>query len=143
MLNPDEEFNVSKFSIEASKIIDIIHKQDKTPIVCGGSGLYIKSLIDGIIDKVETDNSYRVINYQQFRKKFGNEYLYDELIKFDNKNASQMLPQNWKRVVRALEVHHLTRKSFRILPFTEKAKIKIQFYSVWTRMGENESLSAD
>ena len=70
-LDLDESFNASKFSIESSKIIDELSKQGKIPIVAGGSGLYIKSLIDGIIDEVETDEIYRGEVYT-LRKKYGN-----------------------------------------------------------------------
>lgn len=135
VLSPNGEFNASKFSTEASKVIDIIHQQGKIPIVCGGSGLYIKALIDGIIDEVETDNSYRNELYE-LRRKYGNEYLYDELRKVDIESASKMLPQNWKRVVRALEVYHLTGKTIGYFHAQIKQKSPynfIQFGLEWER----------
>ena len=94
-LDLDERFSASKFSIESSKIIEELLKQGKIPIIAGGSGLYVKALIDGIIDEVQTDEVYRGELYK-FQKIHGNEFLYNELLKVDPESAVKMLPQNWK-----------------------------------------------
>ena len=106
-LDPSENYDVSMFEKDAEKIIDQIYKKNKTPIVVGGSGLYIKALIDGIFENADKDEEYRNELLQK-RKEFGNEYLYEELKKADPVSAEKMLPQNWKRVMRALEVLHTT-----------------------------------
>lgn len=106
-LEPDVDFNASKFEVEAIEKIQKMFDEGKTPIVVGGSGLYIRALIDGIMNSVDTDAEYREELYA-LREKFGNEYLYDILKKVDPKSADEMLPQNWKRVVRSLEVFHIT-----------------------------------
>ena len=106
-LDPSENYDVSKFEKDANGIIDQIHKKNKTPIVVGGSGLYIKALIDGIFNTADRDDEYRE-HLLQKRKDFGNEFLYEELKKVDLTSAERMLPQNWKRVMRALEVFHTT-----------------------------------
>lgn len=59
------------------------------------------------MNTVETDLDYRK-ELNELREKFGNEYLYEQLKKVDSKSASEMLPQSWKRVIRLLEVFHLT-----------------------------------
>ena len=135
LLNPDQEFNASRFSNESSKLIEAIHKNNKIPIVCGGSGLYVKSLIDGIIDEVEVDKAYRNELYD-LRKMYGNEYLYNQLLKVDLESAGKMLPQNWKRVVRALEVFHVTGKTIGYFHSQRKQKSSfnfIQFGLEWER----------
>lgn len=109
-LNPDENFNVSKFSVEASKVIVKLHKEGRIPIVVGGTGLYVKALVDGIINEIEVDEEYRAELYE-LKEKYGNDFLYNELKKIDPESAAKMLPQNWKRVIRALEVYHLTGKT--------------------------------
>ena len=106
-LNPDEPFNVSKYEDASLKIIDELHQKNKIPIVVGGSGLYIKALVDGLFNEVDTDEEFRRKLIDE-REKFGNEYLYQKLIAVDRESADTMLPQNWKRVIRALEVFHLT-----------------------------------
>jgi tRNA dimethylallyltransferase len=125
-LNPNENYNANKFSVEAFKIISKLQKQRKIPIVVGGSGLYIKALIDGIIDEVETDEHYRSELYD-LRKKHGNDFLYNELKKVDPESADKMLPQNWKRIIRALEVFHLTGKTIGYFHSTQKKKENYSF----------------
>lgn len=109
ILEPDEEFNASKFENEALAVIQDIILRNKVPVVVGGSGLYIKALVDGIFDAVGVDSEYRR-TMNVMRVKFGNEFLFSELKKVDPVSAVKMLPQNWKRVMRALEVYHLTGK---------------------------------
>lgn len=106
-LEPDEDYNVSRFETDSLKVIDELIAQGKTPIVVGGSGLYIKALTDGIFNSVDTNDEYRE-ELKEKREKFGNEYLFEELKKVDPQSATRMLPQNWKRIMRALEVFHLT-----------------------------------
>jgi len=108
-LEPDETYNASRFESDAIKITGDIFSKGKVPIVAGGAGLYIKALVDGIFNSADTDEELR-INYLEKKKNLGNEYLYEELKKVDPESASKMLPQNWKRVIRALEVFHLTGK---------------------------------
>jgi tRNA dimethylallyltransferase len=107
ILDPSKNYDVSIFEKDAEKVIEEIFNKNKTPIVVGGSGLYIRALIDGIFETSDKDEEYRKELHQK-RKEFGNEFLYEELKKVDPKSASRMLLQNWKRVIRALEVYHTT-----------------------------------
>lgn len=125
-LKPDESFNVSKYEEESLRIINELHEKDKIPIVVGGSGLYIKALVDGIFNEVDTDEEFR----QQLlaeREKFGNEYIYEKLIAVDKVSADTMLPQNWKRVIRALEVFHLTGEPIWKFHAEHKREVDIKF----------------
>lgn len=108
-LQPNEEFNVSRYENDALEIIHRLHSENKVPIVAGGSGLYIKALTEGITSTVETDEEYRA-ELKRLLDEKGREYLYQELQKADPESARNMLPQNWKRVIRALEVLHITGK---------------------------------
>jgi tRNA dimethylallyltransferase len=106
ILEPGETYNVSRFEIDAIEVIQNLLGKSKIPIVVGGSGLYIKALIDGIFD-ADTNEELRN-NYLEQRRIYGNECLYEELKNVDPESAAKMLPQNWKRVMRALEVFKLT-----------------------------------
>lgn len=108
-LNPDAVFNASMFAEKAELIIKVLHSNKKIAIVVGGSGLYIKALIDGISESADTNNELRE-ELLELRLKYGNDYLYNELKKIDKVSSEKMLPQNWKRVMRALEVFKLTGK---------------------------------
>lgn len=106
---PLNNFNAGMFVEEAERIIFKLHSQNKIPVVVGGTGLYIKSLIDGIIDTIDTNQDFREELLEQ-RKQFGNEYLYEKLKNVDPVSAEKMMPQNWKRVIRALEVFYISGK---------------------------------
>ncbi len=126
VLLPSEDYNVSKFEKEALNIIEKLGKQNKIPVVAGGSGLYVKALVDGIFDAVETDEEYRN-ELLQIKEKYGNEYLYERLKNVDPASARNLIPQNWKRVIRALEVYKLTGKSITEFQKTYKRVTGFQF----------------
>lgn len=126
-LEPDTYYNVSTFEDEALAVIDQLHQQNKIPIVVGGSGLYIKALVDGLFNSVDTDEDFRE-ELKIKREKFGNQFIYDELKKVDPESASKMLPQNWKRVMRALEVFHLTGEPIWKFQQSYQRDSSLQFY---------------
>ena len=135
ILEPNEDYSANIFSDEAEKIIDNINKKNKTVIVVGGSGLYIKALIDGIVESADKDEELRKKLLKQ-REKFGNESLYNELKKIDPVSADNMLPQNWKRVIRALEVFYLTGKPIWQHHQNQTKKKKFEFQQIglkWDR----------
>ncbi|MFA7290035.1 MAG: tRNA (adenosine(37)-N6)-dimethylallyltransferase MiaA [Melioribacteraceae bacterium] len=134
-LNPDEVFNASIFEIESLKIIERLIGEGKIPIVAGGSGLYLKALTDGIFNEPANDVEYS-LQLKEAREREGNEFLYNELKKVDPVSASKMLPQNWKRVIRALEVFHVTGRPIWELHKEQKREIPFQFikYAIlWDR----------
>lgn len=105
----DADFDVSTYENQALTKVDNLLNKNKIPIITGGSGLYIRALIDGIVD-IPTDVDLRKELLLK-KAKYGIEFLYEELVKVDAASAKTMLPQNWKRVMRALEVFSLTKKS--------------------------------
>lgn len=127
LLDLSEDFNVSRFEKESLSIINKLHIKNKIPVVVGGSGLYMRAIVDGIFDEVDTDENYRN-ELLKNRNNFGNEFIYEKLMEVDPRTASNLLPQNWKRVIRALEVFHLTGEP--IWKFHEKYKreIKLNFF---------------
>ena len=134
-LTPDEDFNVSKFEKQALEVIEKIFSNGKQPIVVGGTGLYIKALLDGIFDTADKDEEYRK-QLLLLKNEFGNQYLYDKLLKADPESASKMQPSNWKRVIRALEVYNLTGEKIGVHQKRYERKINwnfIQFGLNWER----------
>jgi len=125
-LNPTESFNVSRYETESLKIIDDLQKSGKIPIVVGGSGLYIKAIVEGLFNEVDTDMEYRKQLLEE-REKFGNEFLYQKLISIDKISAEAMVPQNWKRVIRALEVFYLTGEPIWKFHQEHKREVEIDF----------------
>jgi tRNA dimethylallyltransferase len=133
-LMPDEEFNADLFSRKANQIIAQILFNCKTPIVVGGSGLYIKALIDGLDVPVDANLELRK-SLMEKRELFGNEFIHNELKKVDSISAEKLLPQNYKRVIRALEVFYQTNTP--IWSFKSEKKFTnfnfIQYSLLWDR----------
>jgi tRNA dimethylallyltransferase len=134
-LQLDQKFDASYFEKTSEKIIDNLLNNNRIPLVVGGSGLYIRALIDGIVDSTQNDEELRY-ELLELRRRFGNEYLYNELKKIDPKSAENMLPQNWKRVMRAIEVYRLSGEPIWKHHLTQQKKNKYNFYQVglmWER----------
>lgn len=110
-LSPEERYNVSQYKIEAEKCIGEILKKGKTPIVVGGTGLYIDALIYGIeFQEEEFDEKYRE-KLNSIAKKEGLEKLYDEAVKIDPIAMQKISKNDQKRIIRVLEIYHKTGKT--------------------------------
>ena len=111
IINPDERFSVADYKIEAKKAIKEILQKGKVPIVIGGTGLYIESLIYEIEYKeIETDLEYRN-KLEKIVDEKGLKYLYDEAIKIDKKAMEKISINDKKRILRVLEIYHTTGKT--------------------------------
>lgn len=110
-LSPEERYNVSQYKIEAEKCIEEILKKGKTPIVVGGTGLYIDALIYGIeFQEEEFDEKYRE-KLNSIAKKEGLEKLYDEAVRIDPIAMQKISKNDQKRIIRVLEIYHKTGKT--------------------------------
>ncbi len=111
IISPDEKYSVGEFKKEAEKNIEQIIQKNKIPILCGGTGLYIDSLIyDFDIPKVPADEVLRK-KLEDEAKEFWNEYIYKKLQNIDPEYAKELHPNNLQYVIRALEVKLLSWKS--------------------------------
>ena len=108
-LTPTENFNAGDFSVQAKKKIADILLRQKIPLVVGGTGLYIRSLIDGIFEGPPANDELRNKLFQKYQDE-GGESLLRQLEKVDSDSAQKMLPTNKLRIVRALEVYLITGK---------------------------------
>ncbi len=110
-LEPTEPFSVADYVTMARDVIADIHARGKLPVICGGTGLYINSLIDNIeFDDTGSDPSYRAeLNALAVEK--GNAYVLDMLRNVDPEAAGQLHENNLKRIIRALEVYKLSGKT--------------------------------
>lgn len=110
-LPPTKAFSVADYVVMAREAIADIHDRGKLPIICGGTGLYINSLIDNIeFDDTGSDPDYREeLNAAAAER--GNGYLLELLAKVDPECAAQLHENNLKRIIRALEVYHISGKT--------------------------------
>lgn len=110
IIEPNESFSVARFSEMARECIDDILLRGKTPVLCGGTGLYFDSTINNInFIQMDTDEEYRK-DLESAAKEFGNAYVYEILKSVDEKAAESIHPNNLKRVIRALEIYKTTGK---------------------------------
>ena len=110
-VNPNEAYSVAEYKKDAKKAIKEIIEKGKTPIVVGGTGLYIDSLIYEIeyVD-IKTDFEYRKELEQRVEKE-GLEKLYEEAKKIDPKAMEKISRNDQKRILRILEIYHQTGKT--------------------------------
>lgn len=107
---PDEEFHVVKFQEYAKRYMEEIYSQNRIPIIAGGTGFYIQALLYDIdFTEEQEDTSYRR-ELEQYAKEHGARALHERLQKVDEKAAEEIHENNIKRVIRALEFHHLSGK---------------------------------
>ena len=105
---PNEEFSCADYAIMAKECIEDIVSRGKTPIFCGGTGLYLDSVIEiGSFSSGYKDEEYRLM-LEQLANENGNEYIHNMLKEVDTKSAEEIHPNNVKRVIRALEIYHCT-----------------------------------
>jgi len=112
IINPDEGFSVSEFKSKSEKIIDNILEKAQIPIIVGGSGLYVNSLIyDLDFGNAKSDNKIRDY-FTSLYNEHGEDFLYEKLKEVDPESAEKIHKNNVKRVIRALEVHEITGRKF-------------------------------
>jgi len=114
-LDPSKEYNAALFRKEALVVIHKILRKNKTPLIVGGTGLYLRALLDGLFEADPgdrlTDKGLRreLLKSQEMH---GGHYLHTELEKIDPLSAEKIHPNDFRRIIRALEVTHLTGKPF-------------------------------
>lgn len=135
IIEPDRDYSVGEFKVEAENILKNIWEKWKIPILCGWTGLYIDSLIyDFKIPKVPADENLRK-KFEEEREKFWNEHIWKKLQEIDPEYAKELHPNNYRYVIRALEVKTLTGKSK--MDFREEKILKYDTFFVtpydWNR----------
>lgn len=108
---PSESFSVARYCELANEVISDIKKRKKTPIIVGGTGLYIDSLVNNIqFFDIKPDEKFRK-SAEEEADAYGNGFLYGKLLKIDPESAKKIEVNDRKRIIRALEVYHLTKRT--------------------------------
>ena len=100
---PDQYFSAGEYAKIARDKINRIIESGKTPILVGGSGLYIRAVIDGLFSEPVVKETIKKKVRTQLANN-GSHYLHVELKKVDPVSASRIHPNDWRRIIRALEV---------------------------------------
>ena len=109
--NPDEYYSAGEFAREARQKIHKLLNRGIQPIVVGGSGLYIRALVDGLFEPKVADPKIKERLTQEAKEK-GIRHLHERLRKIDPETAQRLHATDTQRIIRALEVFELTGKPF-------------------------------
>ncbi|MBP5225408.1 MAG: tRNA (adenosine(37)-N6)-dimethylallyltransferase MiaA [Lachnospiraceae bacterium] len=122
VLDPKEPFNVTVFQRMAKEAVRTIHEKGRVPILCGGTGFYIQSVLYDI-DFTEhgEDPDYRR-SLETFAREEGADALRRLLEEADPEGAAAIEGPNVKRMIRALEYHHMTGEPISVHNRTERMK---------------------
>ncbi len=105
VVNPDEPFSVGEYKRSSEKIIEDIWQRKRLPIIAGGTGLYIRAVIDGLWEGPKADKELRD-KLKKEEEEFGRGHLYNKLKEIDPETAEKTKPNDLVRIIRSLEVYY-------------------------------------
>lgn len=135
ILDLPEEYNAGEFGIQAKKIIPQILRRGHSPILVGGSGLYLKAVFDGLFSGPGKDPELR-FQLEEKLKNEGAESMLRTLERVDPSSAKKMSPMKPRRIVRALEVYYATGKPISTFHAEQEREPVFEFLQVgleWER----------
>ncbi len=136
VVNPDQDFNLALYQEMALHVIEDIQQRGKLPIIVGGSGLYVWSVIEGWkVPQVPPDPQLRR-SLEERATREGNLVLYRELQDIDPAAAAKIDPSNLRRVIRALEICRATGASLSQLWRKEPPKFETILIGLTTERGD-------
>lgn len=139
-VSPTVRYSVANFKKDAINAINEIIQKGKTPIIVGGTGLYVDSLVQGIeYDDTEIDLEYRN-QLEELAKEYGLDYLYNKAIQIDPTAMKKISNNDKKRIFRVLEIYHATGKTKTMQEYESKQKENPYDYKVFAIDMDREKL---
>lgn len=127
---PHESYSVVDFKESAQKMINDITEREKLPIIVGGSGLYIQAILhDFQFSERKRDKAFTKKLEQELAEK-GKVFLHERLKKADPEQANKIHPNNYRRVIRALEIYESTGKTMTELHDSQTRKSPYHYYII-------------
>ncbi|MFC1908065.1 tRNA (adenosine(37)-N6)-dimethylallyltransferase MiaA, partial [Chloroflexota bacterium] len=112
IINPDEDFSLAQYQEAVYRAISDIHQRNRLPVLVGGSGMYVWSVLEGWgIPQVPPDLEFRH-SLEEKATQVGRDKLYQELMEIDPEAAQRIDRHNVRRIVRALEVYRRAQIPF-------------------------------
>ena len=105
-----QKFSVMDWLELVEEKLDVIFNKNKIPIIVGGTGLYFKALIDGLVKIPNISSKFRN-QIRNLQKKIGQKKFYEKLLKLDPSSIGKIKPTDTQRTIRAYEVKKFTKKS--------------------------------
>lgn len=107
LASPDEDFSLVDYLVAAHAAVEEVRRRGRIPLFVGGTPLYLKALLRGLCEGPPADWDFRRAVEAEVRE-VGTEALHQRLQLVDPLSAAKLHPHDLRRIVRALEVHHLT-----------------------------------
>lgn len=107
ILPPDAGFSMMDFLSRVKPVISELNQAGKIPLLVGGTGLYIQSLLEGYEPSLQQEDKAYRRHLEQLAVERGRGYLHDMLMQVDPKTGRRLHTNDTRRIIRALEVHHL------------------------------------
>jgi len=123
-VEPEENYSCGQFARDAEMKIDEILKRKKIPIVCGGTGLYIRALFHPL-DNLPRSDAKTKERLNEILQRHGIDYMYGKLQRIDPSWAERIKPRDKQRIMRGIEVFEITGKP--MSEMTGKRKISAKF----------------
>ena len=124
-IEPDEDYSCGQFARDAIQKIQEIRSRKKKPIVCGGTGLYIRALFHPLHELPQSDNEVKE-RLKDMLETRGIDYLYRKLQQIDPAWSAKIKPQDKQRILRGLEVYEMTGKSLTELTRKKQKTVDLQ-----------------
>ena len=105
--NPDEQYDAACFVRDALAAINLIVGRGKIPLITGGTGLYLSSLIKGLFDEINVKDEVRQNLHERLNRE-GREVLHQELLRVDPASGQRIHQNDTQRLLRGLEIYHGT-----------------------------------
>ncbi len=107
VLDPHEDFSVAEYITAADRCCRAILSRGRVPLFAGGAGMYLRAVLRGVFDGPAADLAYRA-ELESLASRDGHMALHERLAMIDAVTAERLHPHDTRRVIRALEVFHVT-----------------------------------
>ena len=107
IVDPDEQYDAARFVHDALEAVTSIHAREKIPLITGGTGLYLSSLINGIFDIIDVQPDVRDRLRNRLRQE-GKGVLHRELMTVDQESGQRIHCNDTQRILRGLEIYYTT-----------------------------------
>ncbi|HWL07806.1 MAG TPA: tRNA (adenosine(37)-N6)-dimethylallyltransferase MiaA [Planctomicrobium sp.] len=114
LVEPHEEFSTAQYLSAARECCEQIVQRRKVPVFVGGTGLYLRALLRGVFEGPAADWDFRN-NLMEQAQENGSDWLHQQLQQVDPVTAQRLHPNDERRLIRAIEIHHLTGQPASVL----------------------------
>ncbi len=121
LVNPDTWFSADRYTEMMEPVLEEAWRRGAPLLLCGGTGLYFRALLEGFISTPRPDPNLRNRLYERLKKR-GNEAVYRELQAIDPNTALELHPNDSRRVLRGLEIYYQTGKPLSVLKESQPRK---------------------